>query len=171
MTEGPENALSVWQTTGHETWACLGVSNIGHAPLPEKASVIIARDGDLPGSKADIRQRNFTIPPSSKQALMDWIFGADPVLAWLDECVEAKPIINESPSMPTRMAYEQFRTWAIAEGYKSDKLPAINGFVQRIHANAIGIESKRTSSGRIFLGLALKSSSTISNANFWETEL
>jgi hypothetical protein len=53
LTEGPENALSVWQATGHETWACLGISNIGHAPLPDKAPVIIARDGDIPGSKAD----------------------------------------------------------------------------------------------------------------------
>jgi hypothetical protein len=68
------------------------------------------------------------------------------------------------------MAYEQFRIWAIAEGFKSDKLPAINGFVQRIHANAVGIESKRTSSGRVFLGISLKSSTTTSNENFWQPE-
>ena len=145
------------------------IEGIGRRIAEEEADLLLA--WAIGGAIRLIRQRNFTIPPSSKQALMDWIFGADPVLAWLDECVEVKSIINESPSMPTRMAYEQFRTWAIAEGYKSDKLPAINGFVQRIHANAVGIESKRTSSGRIFLGLALKSSSTTSNANFWETEL
>lgn len=53
LTEGVEDALSVWQATGHETWACLGVANIAHAPVPEGAGVIVARDGDPPGSKAD----------------------------------------------------------------------------------------------------------------------
>ena len=53
LCEGVETALSVWQATGQEVWACLGVSNIGRAPVPEKATVIIARDGDAPGSKAE----------------------------------------------------------------------------------------------------------------------
>ena len=53
LCEGVETALSIWQATGQETWACLGISNIGRAPVPENATVIIARDGDLPGSKAE----------------------------------------------------------------------------------------------------------------------
>ena len=53
LAEGVETALSVWQATGQETWACLGISNIAKAPVPEKAPVIVARDGDAPGSKAD----------------------------------------------------------------------------------------------------------------------
>ena len=53
LCEGVETALSVWQATGQEVWACLGVSNIGRAPVPDKATVIIARDGDAPGSKAE----------------------------------------------------------------------------------------------------------------------
>ena len=53
LCEGVETALSVWQATGQEVWARLGVSNIGRAPVPEKATVIIARDGDAPGSKAE----------------------------------------------------------------------------------------------------------------------
>jgi phage/plasmid-associated DNA primase/phage/plasmid primase-like uncharacterized protein len=103
-----------------------------------------------------IRQRRFTIPASSKRALAEWILGADPVLAWIDECVEAKPHDPSVPPLPTRTAYIAFHNWAVAEGYKHDKLPAINGFVQRIQANAMGIESKRTSVGRVFLGLRLK---------------
>jgi phage/plasmid primase-like uncharacterized protein len=43
LAEGPETALSIWQATGQETWACLGIVNIGHAPIPEGAAVIIAR--------------------------------------------------------------------------------------------------------------------------------
>lgn len=60
LAEGVETALSIWQTTGQETWACLGISNMANAPLPEKASVIVARDGDLPGSKADNQIRRAT---------------------------------------------------------------------------------------------------------------
>ena len=53
LCEGVETALSVWQATGQETWACLGIANIGKAPVPKGEPVIVARDGDAPGSKAD----------------------------------------------------------------------------------------------------------------------
>jgi predicted P-loop ATPase len=53
LTEGVETALSVWQATGYETWACLGISNIARAPVPEGVAVVVARDGDEAGSKAD----------------------------------------------------------------------------------------------------------------------
>lgn len=58
LAEGVETALSIWQSTGHETWACLGLSNIARAPVPDGIPVIVARDGDEPGSKADQRLRN-----------------------------------------------------------------------------------------------------------------
>ena len=57
LCEGVETALSVWQATGQECWACLGISNIARAPLPEGVAVIIARDGDAPNSKADRQLR------------------------------------------------------------------------------------------------------------------
>ena len=53
LAEGVETAMSIWQATGRETWACLGIANIGRAPVPDSAPVVIARDGDEPGSKAD----------------------------------------------------------------------------------------------------------------------
>lgn len=53
LCEGTETALSVWQATSRETWACLGIANIGRAPVPEGAAIVIARDGDAPGSRAD----------------------------------------------------------------------------------------------------------------------
>ncbi len=52
LCEGVENALSIWQATGRETWACLGISNIERAPVPPGQPVLIAGDGDTPGSKA-----------------------------------------------------------------------------------------------------------------------
>jgi phage/plasmid primase-like uncharacterized protein len=57
LCEGVETALSLWQATGNETWACLGISNIGKAPVAPNSAVLIGRDGDDPGSKADRQLR------------------------------------------------------------------------------------------------------------------
>jgi hypothetical protein len=62
LCEGVETALSVWLATGQETWACLGISNIARAPLPDGAAVMIARDGDEPNSKADQKLREAVTP-------------------------------------------------------------------------------------------------------------
>jgi hypothetical protein len=43
----------------------------------------------------------------------------------------------------------------VAEGYKPEKPPAINGFVQRVQARVAGIQHERTSSGRLFVGLTV----------------
>ncbi|HYN38940.1 MAG TPA: VapE domain-containing protein, partial [Rhodospirillales bacterium] len=58
LCEGVETALSVWRATGQESWACLGISNIARTPVSEGAAVIVARDGDAPGSKAEIQLRH-----------------------------------------------------------------------------------------------------------------
>jgi P4 family phage/plasmid primase-like protien len=131
------------------------IASIGQRIAEEEADLLLAWAVD--GAARLIRQRNFTLPESCKQELIDWILGADPVLAWLDECTEVRPIIHGYPALATRSAYEQFRAWAITEGFKSDKLPAINGFVQRVQANIPGVEHKRTSTGRVFLGLVVRS--------------
>jgi P4 family phage/plasmid primase-like protien len=131
------------------------IENIGRRIAEEEANLLLAWAVD--GAARLIRQRNFTLPESCKQELIDWILGADSVLAWLDECTEVRPIIHGYPALATRSAYEQFRAWAIAEGFKVDKLPAINGFVQRVQANVSGVEHKRTSTGRVFLGLVVRS--------------
>ncbi|TAH37800.1 MAG: hypothetical protein EYC62_00800 [Alphaproteobacteria bacterium] len=130
------------------------VEAIGRRIASEEADLLLA--WAVEGASRLIRQRNFTIPPSSKDALREWILGADPVLAWLDACVEVKPHACGYPRLAAREAHEQFHTWAVAEGYSRDKLPAINGFVQRILANAAGMESKRLNTGRVFLGMTLK---------------
>jgi P4 family phage/plasmid primase-like protien len=129
------------------------VEQIGRRIAAEEADLLLA--WAVGGASRLIRQRNFTTPPSSKQALADWMYGADPVLAWLDACVEVQPIVDSHPTLTTRFAYEQFHAWATAEGFKNDKLPAINGFVQRVQANAVGVEYRRTKTGRLFLGLVV----------------
>jgi hypothetical protein len=56
----------------------------------------------------------------------------------------------------TSYAYQQFHGWAVAEGYKREMLPAINGFVQRIKANTPGVRYSRTCEGRFFLGMTIR---------------
>jgi P4 family phage/plasmid primase-like protien len=129
------------------------VENIGRRIAEEEADLLLAWAVD--GASRLVRQRNFSIPPSCKRALDDWIFGADPVLAWLNECVEVRPIVDGLPAVTTREAYNQFRTWAAAEGFNTDKLSAINGFTQRVLANTKGVEHHRNARGRRFLGLVI----------------
>lgn len=107
------------------------------------------------GASRLIRQKGFTTPSSSKIAMNDWLFGADPVLAWIAERVRSRQIIEQSPRVATRHAYERFREWALAEGFSDRMLPAINAFVQRITANATGIAYRRFRDGRFFLGMVL----------------
>ncbi|MBT3358798.1 MAG: hypothetical protein HN403_04115 [Rhodospirillales bacterium] len=107
------------------------------------------------GASRLIRNKVFTLPLSSRTAMNDWLYGADPVLAWLSEQVEPQPILGHEPRIATRHAYEYFREWVIAEGFSERTIPSINAFVQRITANATGIEYRRTREGRFFLGMGL----------------
>lgn len=52
VAEGPESALSVWQATGFETWAVLGVAGFKVAPLPHSRKVVLCPDQDAPDSPA-----------------------------------------------------------------------------------------------------------------------
>jgi len=130
------------------------IENIGQRIAREEADLLLA--WVVAGAARLVAHRNFSIPQSCSQALTEWIFGADPVLAWLDECTEVFPFVPGSPYLTTRSAYASFQNWATTEGFKGDKLPAINGFVQRIQANVSGISYKRTSIGRVFMGLRIK---------------
>ena len=129
------------------------IEEIGRKVASEEPDLLLAFA--VSGAARLIRQRNFSIPVSCTQALREWIFGADPVLAWLDECTEVRPIIANQPALRTSDAYKKFQAWALAEKFKIEDQPGVNGFVQRILANAKGVEHFRTKSGRFFLGLVV----------------
>ena len=107
------------------------------------------------GASRLVRQRNFTAPPSSKGAMNEWLFGADPVLAWLSDQVDIRPVTDPAARTRTKDAFEQFRTWSLAEGFGDRTLPQISAFTQRIQANAKGIEYRRTREGRFFYGMVI----------------
>jgi P4 family phage/plasmid primase-like protien len=130
------------------------VEAIGRRIAEEEADLLLAWAVD--GAARLIRQRDFSIPASSRAALQDWLYGADPVLAWVGERVNVPPTCSAEARVRTSYAYQQFHGWAVAEGYKREMLPAINGFVQRIKANTPGVRYSRTCEGRFFLGMIIR---------------
>ncbi len=129
------------------------IEDIGKRIAAEEPDLLLA--WAVEGAARLIRRRNFAIPQSCHDALCEWVLSEDPVAAWIDARVKVVPIVNGGPLVATRDAYIRFRDWALAEGYKPEKLPAINGFVQRVQARVAGIQHKRTSKARFFIGLAV----------------
>jgi phage/plasmid-associated DNA primase len=105
------------------------------------------------GAARLIRQKGFTVPDSSALALRDWLFGADPVLAWTEVRVRERD--------PARGAYKSghahsmFKEWALANGFRDSTIPAVNGFVQRLQANLPSAVVKHTRSGNWLRGFEI----------------
>jgi hypothetical protein len=53
LIEGPETGLSTWQATGNETWIALGGIGKLIDQVPPGSEVVVGRDADPEGSKAD----------------------------------------------------------------------------------------------------------------------
>lgn len=129
------------------------IEHIGRRIGEEEPNLLLA--WAVAGASRLIRNRVFSAPPSCKLAMSDWLFGADPVLAWLSEVIDPQQPLCDEHRVTTREAYERFRQWSLAEGFSERTLPSINAFVQRITANATGITYRRTREGRFFVGMKL----------------
>jgi putative DNA primase/helicase len=110
------------------------------------------------GASRLIRQRAFTIPSSSKDALREWLLGADPVLAWIETCVEV--VDQDSTDWKTariksKDAHAAFRSWAEREGFRENTLPARSGFIQRLRANRPSIAITHSRDGNFLTGIKL----------------
>jgi P4 family phage/plasmid primase-like protien len=132
--------------------------NIGRHIAEKEADMLLM--WAVAGASQLIRQRGFTIPDSSKTALREWLLGADPVLAWIEACVEE--VEPGSPDAANAMvtsahAHGAFIQWARREGYREQTLPAINGFVQRLRANRPAIGHKHKREGNVLTGFRIVS--------------
>jgi putative DNA primase/helicase len=107
------------------------IGSIGGRAGEEEPGLMLA--WAVAGAARLIQQRGFTIPVSSKLALRDWLFGADPVLAWTEARVrEGDPA---RCGYKSGVAHRMFRQWALDNGFRDATIPAVNGFVQRLQAN------------------------------------
>jgi putative DNA primase/helicase len=125
------------------------IERIGDRIVTEEPDLVLALA--VSGAKRLLQQGSFTEPQSSKAALREWIYGADPVLAWLDQAT----VLASSAKIRTMDAYTAFKKWAVAEGYRENSLPEINNFSTRIQGSGKGVTSKRTNKGSLLIGLAI----------------
>jgi P4 family phage/plasmid primase-like protien len=102
------------------------VEHIGLRIGEEETDLLLAWAVD--GASRLIRQRDFTIPPSSKEALHDWLHSADPVIAWAQECVTAVDPLTAGwaeTKIKRAVAHKVFTTWSESEGFPANKLPLL----------------------------------------------
>ncbi len=130
------------------------IEHIGRRVGEEEPDLLLA--WAIAGASRLVRNRMFRQTPSCHRAKSDWLYGSDPVLAWLFEMVDPQTVLDIEPRITTREAYSCFQEWAQAEGFSHRTLPSINVFVQRVQANAKDIEYRRTRDGRFFVGMRLK---------------
>jgi len=113
------------------------------------------------GAERLIQQRDFAIPRSSEQALQQWVYQDNPVLAWIEARVDPAPWpkLGEKKvaGIKSMFAYLQFRDWAFAAGFLPRDIPDQNGFVQSLKENTRvpGIGVKHTKAGNFLCGLAI----------------
>jgi len=135
------------------------VERIGQRISEEEADLLLA--WAVAGASQLIRQRRFTVPPSSRTALQEWLLSADPVLAWMHTCVEV--VDPKSPDWKTATiksahAYDAFNGWAKREGFRENTLPASNSFTGRLRANRPSIAIKHARDGNFLIGIKIVSS-------------
>jgi hypothetical protein len=119
------------------------IEHIGIKVGEEEPDLLLA--WAVAGAARLIRQRGFKLPESSKFALRDWLFGADPVLAWTEARVRGRD--PAGGGYKSRDAHWMFKEWALANGFRDSAIPAVNGFVQRLQANLANAVLKHTKSG------------------------
>ena len=135
--------------------------------IPSIGQRIVAEEPDLvlawvvKGAARLLERRHLPELARSREALLEWAQGADPVLGWIEDRVipTTLAVVGEGPQrMTSRTAYQDFRCWAEGEGYSPNGLPNINNFVQRVRAvgPSKGIRHKHSGNFRGFEGMRLR---------------
>ena len=116
------------------------------------------------GAARLIKQRNFTVPSSSKSALDQWLYGSDPVLAWVRARItprQSDPIAGSVPGYKTGYAHGLFKRWALNAGFRESMIPAVNGFAQRLRSNLDYVVIKHTKGGNFLCGIEIAQSDAV----------
>jgi len=135
------------------------IPNIGQRIVAEELGSVLA--WAVQGAARLLERGQFPELTSSREALLEWAQGADPVLGWLEDRVmpvRLGVVGEEPPEVRSRDAYDDFKLWAVNEGYSPYTLPNINNFVQRVRAagGGKGIAYKHSGSFRGFIGMRLR---------------
>jgi P4 family phage/plasmid primase-like protien len=134
------------------------IPNIGQRVVAEELDQVLA--WAVEGAARLLARGHFPELASSRGALQEWAQGADPVLGWLEDRITAVgfSVVGEGPPRVTsRRAHDDFKLWAVSEGYSANALPNVNAFVQRVRAAgpSKGITYKHSGKFRGFEGMRL----------------
>lgn len=85
----------------------------------------------IAGAMRLVRNKVYTIPPSSNDALRSWLL-LDPIHEWFE--AKCKPVDDEPVGgWPTlRAMYADFKKWAVDQGHNERQLPPVSTFSQRM---------------------------------------
>lgn len=128
--------------------------------IPRIGSRIAAEEGDqliawaIEGAQRVLKRGHLMELETSREAVREWAHTADIVQSWLSErCayVQREPIA-------TQLLYQDFREWALQNGYHERTLPTVATFGKRIVTASQGkVEAVRADGQRALKGIALKS--------------
>jgi P4 family phage/plasmid primase-like protien len=126
-----------------------------HEMIAGIADLILRDEYDLllawaiEGASRLIRNGKFTLPKSSIEALEKWTRDTDPVRAWIEARV--RPTANPKRDVGyTRTAlFQEFETWAIANGHRKDRLPKCPEFIDRLAEDFPEIRHRREQDRRV----------------------
>lgn len=108
------------------------------------------------GAQRLIRNKAYTIPASSKEALQSWLM-LDPMHEWFNARIVATDTEPYGSWPSTGRLFADFKQWAIDEGHSERFLPPVNTFSQRLKTFP-GVQIKRLSRGSVAAGVRLNGS-------------
>jgi phage/plasmid-associated DNA primase len=113
------------------------------------------------GAQRLIRNKAYTIPASSKEALQGWLM-LDPVNEWFSVRVKTTDSEPYGGWPTTGSLYADFKKWALEQGHADRFLPPVNTFSQRIKVFP-DVQIKRLSRGSVAAGIKLNDGITSSD--------
>jgi phage/plasmid-associated DNA primase len=134
------------------------IEGLGRRVAYEEADLLVAFA--VAGARRLLLNGRYTEPASSRRALALWLYSGDPVLAWVRARLRPREDGEYLPAhsdqgIKSADAYSDFRGWAKAAGYRENLLPAVNGFIMRVTANAAFARIRHTNIGNRLLGCVM----------------
>jgi P4 family phage/plasmid primase-like protien len=123
------------------------IPDLGERILADEMDALLAWAID--GAIRLLDQREFTTPASSHAALEKWTRDTDPVRAWLALRIVLGLDLKNPDGYSRPQLYKWFCEWADQNGYRKDRLPAINEFIDRI-ADDYPCVRERTKTSRTY---------------------
>jgi P4 family phage/plasmid primase-like protien len=126
------------------------IARIGSRIATEEADALLSFA--VEGASRALANGCYTEPRACREALRDWVYNSDAVLAWMESCTEFSITAKTS----CKAAHEDFKAWAQDEGIEQRQIPLVNNFTQRLLMLDSRLSKSRTSTQRFIDNLQLR---------------